>query len=124
MPANRADGQLVDVCLHDTALSLLIPHAANWFASGRVPGLGGSAHPNISPYDKFATADGEMFLGVVNDAQFRKFCQVLGRPEWATDARFADNAARLANRPELKRAIEANPKLPNVDDARRLVAQS
>jgi crotonobetainyl-CoA:carnitine CoA-transferase CaiB-like acyl-CoA transferase len=100
-------GQLVDACLYDTALSLLIPHAANWFGSGKVPGLTGSAHPNIAPYDKFATAGGEIFLGVVNDAQFRKFAAAVGRPEWAADARYADNAARLQNRALLKQEIEA-----------------
>jgi crotonobetainyl-CoA:carnitine CoA-transferase CaiB-like acyl-CoA transferase len=100
-------GQLVEACLYDTALSLLIPHAANWFGSGTVPGLTGSAHPNIAPYDKFATASGEIFLGVVNDGQFRKFAAAVGRAEWAADARFADNAARMQNRAMLKREIEA-----------------
>jgi crotonobetainyl-CoA:carnitine CoA-transferase CaiB-like acyl-CoA transferase len=100
-------GQLVDMCLYDTALSLLVPHAANWFASGQVPQPIGSAHPNIAPYDKFATADGEIYLGVVNDNQFRKFCAAVGRAEWAADARFANNAARLGHRAVLKAEIEA-----------------
>ena len=56
-----------------------MPHAANWFCSGRAPGLLGSAHPNISPYDKFQAGDGEIFLGVVNDGQFRKLCERIGR---------------------------------------------
>lgn len=99
-------GQLVDGCLYDTALSLLIPHAANFFASGKVPGLTGSAHPNISPYDKFTTADGEIFLGVVNDGQFRKLCTVLDRPGWAEDPRYAGNALRLQNKQALKRDLE------------------
>jgi len=100
-------GQLVDACLYDTALSLMIPHAANWFASGKTPGLTGSAHPNISPYDKFATADGEIFLGVVNDGQFRKFAAAVGKPEWAQDERYRDNSARVAHRAELRAEIEA-----------------
>ena len=60
--------------LFDTALSMLVPHAANWLCSGRTPGLLGSAHPNIAPYDKFQAGDGELFLGIVNDGQFRRFC--------------------------------------------------
>jgi formyl-CoA transferase len=100
-------GQLVDASLYDTAVSLLIPHAANWFASGQVPGLTGSAHPNLSPYDKFATARGEIFLGVVNDGQFRKFCKLLDCPQWVDDPRYIDNAARLHNRAQLKAEIEA-----------------
>lgn len=100
-------GQLLEACLYDTALSLLIPHAANWFASGKVPGRTGSGHPNISPYDKFSARDGEVFLGVVNDGQFRKFCSVIGREEWVTDARFANNRARMDNRAVMRQEIEA-----------------
>ena len=100
-------GQLLDICLYDTALSLLIPHAANWFASGKVPVRTGSGHPNISPYDKYAARDGEVFLGVVNDGQFHKFCAAIGRDEWISDARFADSRARMANRAAMRAAIEA-----------------
>ena len=46
-------GQRVEATLFDTGLSLLVPHASNWFYSGRAPRLLGSAHPNICPYDKF-----------------------------------------------------------------------
>ena len=99
-------GQLVDICLYDTALSLLIPHAANWFAAGVVPKRTGSGHPSISPYDKYRAQDGEIFLGVVNDGQFRKFCAAIGR-DWANDARFADGPSRLANRALLKSEIDA-----------------
>jgi len=100
-------GQLLETCLYDTALSLLIPHAANWMASGKVPQRTGSGHPNISPYDKYATRNGEVFLGIVNDGQFRKFCSAIGHAAWADDARFVNNSARLANRAELRREIEA-----------------
>ncbi len=100
-------GQLLEACLYDTALSLLIPHAANWIASGKVPQRTGSGHPNISPYDKYATRSGEVFLGIVNDGQFRKFCSEVGHAEWADDARFASNSARLAHRAELRQEIES-----------------
>src|SRR5690606_39490461 len=48
--------------------------------------------------DLFATADGYMVLAVGNDAQFERFCQVIGRPELAADERFATNPARVKNR--------------------------
>ena len=99
-------GQRVEATLFDTALSLLIPHAANWLASGRTQGLLGSAHPNIAPYDKFAVSDGEIFLGIVNDGQFRRFCAHIGRPELSADPRFASNSHRLQNREALKAEIE------------------
>src|SRR5690606_23665784 len=60
-------GQRVETTLYDTALSLLVPHAANWMHSGKVPQLLGSAHPNIAPYDSFRTSDGCVFLGILNE---------------------------------------------------------
>lgn len=99
-------GQAVEATLFDAALSLLVPHAANWLSSAQTPGLLGSAHPNIAPYDKFMCGDGEIFLGILNDGQFRRFCESVGRPELATDPRFINNSLRLAHRPALRARIE------------------
>ncbi|MGH6641252.1 MAG: CaiB/BaiF CoA transferase family protein [Bradyrhizobium sp.] len=102
-------GQRVEVTLFDTALNLLVPHAANWLCSGNVPGRLGSAHPNIAPYDKFAASDGEIFLGILNDGQFRRFCQKVAREDLLDDPRFRTNADRLqhvtALRAELERTL-------------------
>jgi crotonobetainyl-CoA:carnitine CoA-transferase CaiB-like acyl-CoA transferase len=102
-------GQRVEVTLFDTGLALLVPHAANWLCSGNVPGRLGSAHPNIAPYDKFAASDGEIFLGILNDGQFRRFCQKIARGDLLDDPRFRSNADRLqhvtALRAELERTL-------------------
>lgn len=99
-------GQRVEVTLFDTALGLLVPHAANWICSGNVPGRLGSAHPNIAPYDKFAAADGEIFLGILNDGQFRRFCQKVGRGDLLDDPRFRTNADRLSHVAALRTELE------------------
>ena len=99
-------GQRVETTLYDTALSLLIPHAANWMQSGKTPQLLGSAHPNIAPYDRFQASDGELFLGILNDGQFRRFCACIQRPALAEDPRFASNASRLEHRDALRAEIE------------------
>ncbi|MBP6902835.1 MAG: CoA transferase [Burkholderiaceae bacterium] len=100
-------GQRVEATLFDTALSLLLPHAANWMHSDRTPELLGSAHPNIAPYDRFACADGPVFLGILNDRQFARFCQHLGLQALLDDPRFASNAQRLQHRQALREQIEA-----------------
>ena len=74
-------GQRVEATLFDTALSMLVPHGLNWMTSGVVPDLMGSAHPNIPTYDRFDVGDGQMFLGIVNDAQFVRFCKLIEREE-------------------------------------------
>src|SRR3546814_14100704 len=61
----------------------------------------GNAHVNVVPYQVFATADGQLVIAVGNDGQYRRPCAILGVPEWADDVRFANNAARPANRAEL-----------------------
>jgi crotonobetainyl-CoA:carnitine CoA-transferase CaiB-like acyl-CoA transferase len=94
-------GQFVEVALYDTGLSLLHPHSANWLWGNKMPALTGNAHPNVAPYDLFATATRPVFLGVGNDGQFRKACAVLGRADLSSDPRFSTMAGRNTNRAEL-----------------------
>ncbi|TWB86066.1 crotonobetainyl-CoA:carnitine CoA-transferase CaiB-like acyl-CoA transferase [Bradyrhizobium macuxiense] len=100
-------GQLVNVSLFDSALSILHPHAANYFASGANPSRTGNAHPNIAPYDVFPTLTVPIFLAVGNDRQFRTLCDVLSDSELASDPRFGGNKARSINREELKERLIA-----------------
>ena len=101
-------GQFVEAALYDCGLSFLHPHTANHLLDpSRVPGRSGNAHPNICPYDTFATRTVPIFLAVGNDGQFAKLAEQIGAPEMASDARFANNALRSANRVELKRLLEA-----------------
>lgn len=98
-------GQMVEACLFDTAVGLLVPHAANWMMSGSAPGLLGSAHPNIAPYDKFKVLDGDIFLGVLTDSQFRRLCDCIGL-RLAQEDQFATNAMRLAHKDVLRTELE------------------
>ena len=91
-------GQYLDMTLHDCGMALLHPQAANYFLNGRRPGSLGNPHPNLAPYEKFRTRTGEIFIAVGNDGQFRKLCDLVGRPEMASDPRFLHNADRLTNR--------------------------
>jgi crotonobetainyl-CoA:carnitine CoA-transferase CaiB-like acyl-CoA transferase len=100
-------GQFLDVTLYDTAVGLLHPQAANYFLSGKTPARVGNAHPNIAPYDKFQTATGEVFLGIGNDRQFQRLCQMLERPALAEDARFRTMADRNVNRAALTTELES-----------------
>lgn len=100
-------GQFVEASLFDSGLSLLHPHAANWFLDGRRPGLSGNAHPNIYPYDAFATSTVPVFLAVGNDKQFGLLCRHLGMPGLAEDGRFATPGQRSVHRAALREALLA-----------------
>lgn len=94
-------GQFVDMALYDCGMSLLHPHAANYFLSGKRPPLLGNSHPNVVPCDKFKTLDGEVFVVIGNEGQFQRLAGILGRPELATDPRFTANRMRAENRSAL-----------------------
>ena len=106
-------GQFVEAALYDSGLSLLHPHAANWFLDGRTPGRTGNAHPNIYPYDALATRTTPVFVAVGNDRQFAAFCRCIGNPALVDDPRYASAGARSIHRAALKEALEAGTR--NVD---------
>ncbi|MEN3165264.1 CaiB/BaiF CoA-transferase family protein [Tistrella mobilis] len=94
-------GQHIDLALLDVSVATLANQAMNYLVSGKAPGRMGNAHPNIVPYQAFATQDGHLVLAIGNDEQFRRFAAEAGHPEWAADPRFATNAQRVANRAAL-----------------------
>ncbi|TMC63737.1 MAG: CoA transferase [Chloroflexi bacterium] len=98
----RSGGQRVDVSLLASTLALLVNQAQNAFVTGRSPGRRGNAHPNIVPYETFATADGEIAIAVGSERQWPRFCDALGLRELATDPRFATNGDRVEHRDELR----------------------
>jgi len=105
--AKSGFGQYIDLSLLDTQVAWLANQAMNYLVSGQAPSRQGTAHPNIVPYQAFATADGHLMLAVGNDAQFERFCAAAGAAGLATDARFSTNAARVAHRALLVPAVEA-----------------
>jgi crotonobetainyl-CoA:carnitine CoA-transferase CaiB-like acyl-CoA transferase len=99
-------GQRVEVNLLSALLAALVNQASAFTIAGAVPQRMGNAHPSISPYELYRTADGELVLAVGTDRQFESLCQILGAPELSTDARFATNRDRVSNRVALKLALE------------------
>jgi crotonobetainyl-CoA:carnitine CoA-transferase CaiB-like acyl-CoA transferase len=94
-------GQAIDVALLDTQVAWLTNEGCNYLLSGKIPKRQGSEHPNIVPYRVMPCADGHFILAVGNDAQFKRFAELGGVPELASDPRFATNRARVENRAAL-----------------------
>jgi crotonobetainyl-CoA:carnitine CoA-transferase CaiB-like acyl-CoA transferase len=94
-------GRHIDAALLDVQVAMLANQASNRLIGGRTPTRMGNAHPNIVPYQVFATRDGQMVLAVGNDGQFARFCELAGHADAARDERFATNHARVSNRAEL-----------------------
>lgn len=94
-------GTQFDLALADCTLASLVNVAQGTLLTGLRPRRWGNAHPQIVPYEAFATADGHLVLAVGADRQWQRFCQAVGVAELATDPRFATNPARVENRDAL-----------------------
>lgn len=94
-------GDIIDISLLDCQVAMLANQAMNYLTTGQAPQRLGNAHPNIVPYQAFATVDGHIIIAVGNDTQFAEFCDVIGRTDLAGDARFATNPQRVAHRASL-----------------------
>jgi crotonobetainyl-CoA:carnitine CoA-transferase CaiB-like acyl-CoA transferase len=99
-------GQHIDMALLDTQVAWLANQNLNYLVSGEVPQRLGNAHPNVTPYDVYRTRDGDVIVATGNDAQYARYCRAAGLEALIDDPRFADNAARIANRDALKALLE------------------
>ena len=95
-------GQRIDMALLDSQVALMSYVASNYLVSGELPGRYGNGHPNIVPYREFKARDRRFAFAAGNDHQWRKFCEAVGKPEWAEDERFATNAARVEHRAQVE----------------------
>jgi len=94
-------GQHIDVPLYDSQVAWLANQNLNYLIGGNTPGRMGTAHPNLVPYQAFATSDGDLMLAVGNDRQFRNCCDALELQSIVGDARFATASSRVENRAAL-----------------------
>jgi crotonobetainyl-CoA:carnitine CoA-transferase CaiB-like acyl-CoA transferase len=98
-------GQQVDIGMLDGVVSILSYHASMHLTAGVRSGRVGNRHATIAPYDTFPAADGEFFLAVGNDDQFRRFCAAIGVTPLCEDSRFATNPARVVHHVELRQRL-------------------
>lgn len=95
-------GQLVRSSLFETTAFLVGQHMAQKAVTGQAASPMPARLSAWSVYDVFATADGEgLFIGVVTDALWVKFCALFGLDALGADPRLARNADRVAARDEI-----------------------
>ena len=106
-------GQRVETSLIESIVSILSWSAGIYFETGRTPAPQGNHHPLSAPHGVFQGADRPFNIAVGNEAMWRKFVGVIGCPQLADDARFANVAQRVRNRAaltdEINRALEPHP---------------
>lgn len=100
--------QRVDNAMLDTTLLLMASTLTATANTGKRPAkLGNDAASGSASSGCFETADGLLAIAANNDRQFANLCQAIERPELPNEARFASNAARLANAAEFKELLQA-----------------
>ena len=92
------EGQYIDIGLADTQIAWLINNGTNYLTSKVPPQRLGNEHPNIVPYQVFATIDGHIIVAAGNDAQYARFCDAIGRADLATHNDYLTNVSRVKNR--------------------------
>ena len=100
------EGQFIDMALLDSQVSVLANQALNYLVGGKAPTRLGNAHPNIVPYQTFATKDGFIIMAVGTDRQFKEYCAIIGVPLLADEDRFKTNRGRVENRTDLIPLLE------------------
>lgn len=108
-------GQFIDVGILDGQIALLNYVATGYFATGRVPGRMGSAHPSIVPYQVFETKDLDIIIAAANDGLWRRLCDALGWKDLKEDASLATNDKRVENREWL--TVAMNDRLRSLTSA-------
>ncbi len=101
------EGQFVDVAMYDAVLSLCEGAAYQYSYLELIPGPAGNGHPVIAPFDLYPTSDGSCAIATPTDHAFSLLCERIGRPELASDQRFATAMDRLTHRPQLDAELRA-----------------
>jgi succinate--hydroxymethylglutarate CoA-transferase len=99
-------GQHIDISLFDTQTALLTNVAANYLIGGEPPKRLGNDHPNLAPYAAFPANDKWFVIGVANETQWERFCDVIEKPDLKTDPHFSTNSKRVEHREELSELLE------------------
>ena len=101
------EGQYIDISLVDAGLAWTVWEAGAFFGSGEIPEPQGSRHRRSAPYQAFRTSDGYVTIGANNQRLWERLCnEVLERPHWVDDPRYAEGSDRLENVDQLAADME------------------
>ena len=99
------EGRFVHTSLLESQIFLLDFQAARWLMAGEVAGQMGNDHPTLAPMGVFPTADGHVNIAASSSAQFERFCEAAGRPDWPKAPHWATSGKRTRDRAALNAAI-------------------
>jgi len=117
-------GQYVDVGMIDTVLAMNEPVVTSYSITGVVPRPAGSQLKNIVPFGRVRALDGWAVLAVPPGRNWAVFCHQIGRPELATDERYASDRARVQRADEVYGLVEDFTRQHSLSQLQEMLGQS
>ena len=106
LPSRAAGGQVVDVAIYEAVFAMMESLVPDYKLQGKIRQRTGSVLPHVAPSNAYACSDGvEVLIAANADNPFRRLCEAMGRPELATDERFATHTARGENQVEIDEIV-------------------
>jgi crotonobetainyl-CoA:carnitine CoA-transferase CaiB-like acyl-CoA transferase len=100
-------GEVIDVSLLDSMVTLLGYLAGRLFMTGEPPAPVGSAHHSIVPYGAYEASDGYIIIATLTESYWPKLCAALGLERLVADPALRTNEGRLAHKGGVEQAIAA-----------------
>jgi formyl-CoA transferase len=116
-------GQVIDSALYEAVLQVMESLVPDYSVMGYVRERSGSILPGTAPSNVYRAQDGLFVIGANQDNVFRRLCEIMGRPELATDPRYCGHLERGRHQAELDELIEAWTKTRTVDELEALTAE-
>ncbi len=116
-------GQVVDSSLYEAVLQVMESIIPEYAVSGYIRERSGSVLPGIAPSNVYRCSDGDYLIGANQDAVWARLAAAMGRPELATDPRYADHVSRGRNQKELDELIEAWTLTKTVEEVETLMIE-
>lgn len=102
----QSRGQVIDVAIYEAVYNMMESVVSEYDRGGEIRECSGSTLTGIVPTNTYRCSDGkDVIIGANGDSIFKRLCVAMGRPEMGDDPRFADNAGRVANEPEIDAVI-------------------
>jgi crotonobetainyl-CoA:carnitine CoA-transferase CaiB-like acyl-CoA transferase len=101
------EGQVVDSAIYEAVLAMMESTVPEYTQGGFTRERTGAILPGVAPSNVYACADGEILIGANQNSVWARLAEAMGRPELATDPRYATHTARGENQAELDALIES-----------------
>jgi crotonobetainyl-CoA:carnitine CoA-transferase CaiB-like acyl-CoA transferase len=102
-------GQFIDFAQAENLMQSIGETLMDYTMNGRIQTSLGNRHPFMAPHGCYPCQgrDRWVVIAIANDTEWGSFCQALGNPAWAADARFADATSRYQHQEAMDAHIAA-----------------